>query len=62
MELLPSRAPICFGLRHKYAKFFADVKKNVKKVSLQFELLNNTYSNLACKMSYTPFCVLSAVI
>ena len=28
--------------------------KNVKKVSLQFELLNTYYSNSACKMSYTP--------
>ncbi len=29
-------------------------KNNVKKVILQFELLTSYYSNLSCKMSYTP--------
>jgi hypothetical protein len=29
-------------------------KNNVKKVSLQFELLNTYYQNSACNLSYTP--------
>ena len=52
MELLPSRAPLCFRLRGKGT--IQTAKNKTTKFILQFELLSTNYSKISCKMSYTP--------
>ena len=54
MELLPSRAPLCFRLRSKSNSISWYKQITYHNFSLQFDLLNNTYLFSACKLTYTP--------
>ena len=56
MELLPSRAPLCFRLQlQRYNTVSYEPNIWQRKASLQFELLTTYYSKSPCKMSYTPY-------